>query len=120
MWIHQRKGCGPARLRCSLHHLEANPSRQEPTAGRSLRVSRVSSPPHSLSLLLRLGWRWEPGHIHLSIDGSLASMTYGTTRRIVIADLAPSHRVLEAEFVATDHGPFDPPVRASVTFVKQG
>ncbi|HEV8683202.1 MAG TPA: hypothetical protein VGS09_10595 [Actinomycetota bacterium] len=47
-------------------------------------------------------------------------MTYGTTRRIVIADLAPSHRVLEAEFVATDHGPFDPPVRASVTFVKQG
>ena len=32
--------------------------------------------------------------------------------------LSPGHHTLEAEFVAADHGPFDPRVAASVTFTK--
>jgi hypothetical protein len=53
------------------------------------------------------------GHIHLFLDGALVSMTLVLTRSL---DVEPGRHVLQAEFVAADHGPFDPPVRTSVAF----
>jgi hypothetical protein len=53
------------------------------------------------------------GHVHLILDGRLVSMTSSTDQTL---PLSPGTYLLEAEFVAVDHGPFDPPVTASVTF----
>jgi hypothetical protein len=53
------------------------------------------------------------GHVHLILDGRLLSMTSSTNQTL---PLSPGTYQLEAEFVAVDHGPFDPPVTSSVTF----
>jgi hypothetical protein len=63
----------------------------------------------------------DTGHLHLSIDGRLLSMSGNNASRITlpIAELGPGPHRLVVEFVAADHGPFDPRVRTSVTFVKE-
>jgi hypothetical protein len=62
----------------------------------------------------------DTGHIHLFLDGTLLSMTYGDVQQIPIGGLDPGTHSLVAEFVAADHVPFDPRVMATVTFVKEG
>ena len=52
------------------------------------------------------------GHVHVSLDGSLLAMT-GLAAQI---DVSPGQHTLRTDFVATDHGPFRPPVTATVTF----
>lgn len=47
------------------------------------------------------------GHVHLYVDNSLASMTYGLRHEI---DLPRGAHVVKAEFVAADHVPFSPRV----------
>jgi len=59
------------------------------------------------------------GHIHLSLDGALISMSGDTLQVVDLRELTPGKHTLTAEFVASDHLPFDPPVRAEVTFVKE-
>jgi len=54
------------------------------------------------------------GHIHVSLDDQLISMTTGTD--LQIPNVSPGPHVLRVEFVATDHGPFDPRVIAVVAF----
>ena len=54
------------------------------------------------------------------VDGAIVSMTYGTEQRVPIGGLDPGPHVLQAEFVAADHGPFDPRVTAMEQFVTEG
>ena len=52
------------------------------------------------------------GHIHLYLDGSLVTMT-GLEASLSVRT---GTHTLRAEFVASDHGPFRPPLTAEVTF----
>jgi hypothetical protein len=52
-------------------------------------------------------------HIHLSLDGSLVAMATGLDAELTVE---PGAHRLVAEFVAIDHGPFDPRVLTTVDF----
>ena len=54
------------------------------------------------------------GHVHVSVDGVLISMTQGLTQ--ALTGLTPGQHLVRAEFVATDHVPFQNRVVADVLF----
>ena len=54
------------------------------------------------------------GHIHVSVDGKLVIMSYGTST--TLTGLSPGMHTLQAEFVANDHLPFANRVIAVVIF----
>jgi hypothetical protein len=56
----------------------------------------------------------DEGHIHLKLDGRLVSMTGALDQDVPVVK---GPHLLEAEFVANDHLPFDPRVITTVTFV---
>ncbi len=51
--------------------------------------------------------RPDQGHVHLYVDNVLVSMNYGLTQDLPVH---PGTYLLKAEFVASDHVPFDPRV----------
>ena len=98
------------------------PSRTRPSTTARLRI--VAPAPgqvvgRSFTVLLELrGGRIVPltalrnrpnqGHIHVYVDGRLMAMATGL--RQDLQDLSPGRHLVRAEFVAADHGPFEPPV----------
>jgi hypothetical protein len=56
----------------------------------------------------------DEGHVHLSLDGETISLLAGLEE--TIKRVEPGTHLLEVEFVAGDHGPFEPRVLQSVTF----
>ena len=47
----------------------------------------------------------DEGHMHLSLDGQLSTMSYGLDQEI---EVTPGRHILQAEYVAGDHAPFNP------------
>jgi hypothetical protein len=56
----------------------------------------------------------DEGHIHLHVDGKLVDMNYGLRQRL--PQLPPGQHVVQVEFVAADHAPFDPRVLTQSAF----
>ena len=57
------------------------------------------------------------GHVHVYLDNKLVSMNFGLSQQLT--NLAPGQHFLRCEFVASDHGPFDPRVITSTTFTSK-
>jgi hypothetical protein len=60
----------------------------------------------------------DEGHIHLYVDGKLVTMNYGLRQRL--PKLPPGQHVVQVEFVAADHAPFDPRVLTQAAFQVAG
>jgi hypothetical protein len=56
----------------------------------------------------------DEGHLHLLVDGKLVNMNYGLRQRL--PELPPGQHVLQVEFVAADHAPFEPRVLTQAAF----
>jgi hypothetical protein len=58
--------------------------------------------------------RGDQGHLHLSVDGQLVNMNYGL--RAKLPPLSPGQHVVQVEFVAADHIPFEPRILTQAAF----
>ena len=58
--------------------------------------------------------RPDQGHVHLLVDGKLVAMNYGLNEQL--PNLGPGQHLVQVEFVAADHAPFEPRVLAQAAF----
>lgn len=61
--------------------------------------------------------RPDTGHVHLYLDGKTVTLLAGL--QFEITDLTPGKHLLQAEFSAADHGPFNPRVITATAFTVQ-
>jgi len=92
-----------------------SPQPGETISGKVLHV-RLALTGATIVLQTSTHLRPDRGHVHLLIDGKVVSMLYGLQQDVPIT---PGPHLLQAEFVATDHFPFNPRVIANVTFTDQ-
>jgi hypothetical protein len=114
--VPSRLGVRPAAVRPSTN---ATIAILVPEPGQVLRgnpaIVRVRLQVTGARIVTQTSTRLSPdkGHIHLYLDGDIATMAYATSTTLYGT---PGGHQLMAELVATDHGPFNPPVTASVQF----
>jgi hypothetical protein len=56
----------------------------------------------------------DEGHIHLHVDGKLVDMNYGLRQRL--PQLPSGQHIVQVEFVAADHAPFEPRILTQAAF----
>jgi hypothetical protein len=56
----------------------------------------------------------DEGHLHLHVDGKLVDMNYGLRQRLPA--LPAGQHVVQVEFVAADHAPFEPRILTQAAF----
>jgi hypothetical protein len=60
----------------------------------------------------------DQGHLHVTLDGKLISMNYGLSEKLPKMTLGT--HLVQVEFVASDHLPFDPRVMTQAAFQVNG
>ena len=83
----------------------------EPATGAKLRISLTGA---KLTSVTSQDISPTEGHLHVSVDDRLISMTSGLTQ--TLPDLTPGRHTIRVEFVAADHLPFDPRVVTEAFF----
>jgi hypothetical protein len=82
-----------------------------PASGTMLEVSLAGA---TLATVTSQDISPDEGHLHVNVDGRLISMTSGLRQELPA--LEPGRHVIDVEFVATDHLPFDPRVITRAQF----
>ena len=82
-------------------------------SGATIQIRLVLS---AARLVMQTSTRLVPdeGHIHVKLDGQLVSMTAGLDQQVPVTT---GPHVIEAEFVANDHLPFNPRILTTLPFV---
>ena len=102
---------GPAELDRQAHHPDP---RNGQTISRQSSEVRLSL--HGAKIISKTTTRIRPdqGHIHLLVDGKLVAMNYGLDEQL--PNLTAGQHLVQVEFVAADHAPFDPRVLTQAAF----
>lgn len=113
--LRDRTGAPVPRPRSTADLAIVDPEPGVTISGESIRIRLALS---GARLVLETSPRLVPdeGHIHVKLDGRLVSMTAGLNQQIPVTK---GPHVLEAEFVANDHQPFNPRILTTLPFVVQ-
>lgn len=109
----------------------ATPDRPSSTGKLSIEAPRNGQTVSGGNLTLKLGLEGativqatttkiqpDQGHVHVMLDGKLISMNYKLSEKL--PKLTAGTHLIQVEFVASDHLPFDPRVLAQAAFQVNG